>query len=156
MAKLAASATNDAVRPKATVNSPPKAAPMASMAPQVADIITVAVARCSGSTRLGSAACDDGMKKAPRAEMVPWATKASQTVLSPRTSRNRQAAPICSTETRIISWRRSKRSAAGPASGVITNDGSVCETKTRVAARSEWVRSRTKPSMATLANQSPM
>ena len=77
--KLAPSATKAASRPKATVKAPPTAAPTASIAPQVLDIMTVASFRSSASTRFGSAACEAGRKKAPSAEMRPWATKAKAT-----------------------------------------------------------------------------
>ncbi len=72
--KLAASATNAALRPNTTVNPAPRAAPTASIAPHVADIMAVATGRSSSSTRLATPACDAGPKKAPSAVTPPWAT----------------------------------------------------------------------------------
>ncbi len=130
------------------------AAPTASMAPQVLVIITVARGRSSASTRLGSAACEAGKKKALSPEMTPWATKASPT--GPwLTARNSAAAAAWRTDTPSMSRRRSKRSVAGPARGVRAKAGSAWTTNTAVAARPEPVRSMTRPSMATVANQSP-
>ncbi len=152
--KLMASATNAALRPKATVNAPPRLAPIASIAPHVADIIAVAVGRSSGSTRFGTAACDAGPKNAPRNATAAWATNANHTVPWPMSSHVR-AATAWSADITIMSDRRSNRSAAGPASGAATNWGRVAATNTPVAARSEWVRWSSSPISATLANQSP-
>ena len=155
MANDTASAMNDALRPKATVKRPPRAAPTASIDPHVDDITAVAVGRSSGSTRLGMAACDAGLKNAARNEIEPCAAKAIQARPAP-TSRKERAATVWMHDTNTMSRRRSKWSAAVPESGVAMKLGNICDTKTPMAARSECVRSSTRPRRATVANQSPM
>ena len=51
--------------------------------------------------------------------------------------------------------RRSKRSAAGPATADIRNAGNDWATYTRVTSSGESVRCCTRPTKATYANQSP-
>src|SRR5205085_1374934 len=119
-------------RPKATVKAPPTAAPTASMAPHSDDIMIEAVAKSSSGTRFGTAACPAGEKKAASAATLPCAAKASHTVPW-WTSRKHNDAATCTVDTDTMSVRRLKRSAAGPASGVMRNDGSVWATNTRDA-----------------------
>ena len=144
-----------ALRPKRAVNTPPRAAPTASMAPHVEPIMAVAVGRSSGSTRLGMAAWEAGEKKAARPETDPRAAKATHTRPGP-TARKHRAAAVCRSDTRTMTRRRSKWSAAGPATVASRKLGNVWATKMAAAATSEWVRSRTRPSRATVVNQSPM
>jgi hypothetical protein len=54
-----------------------------------------------------------------------------------------------------MTLRRSNRSAAGPANGDAKNTGRLCTTNTSAVSRSEPDSSRTNPSRATVANQSP-
>ncbi len=146
---------NEASRPNSTVKPAPSAAPIASIAPHVDAISAVASGRSLLSTRFGSAAFDAGAKNAPSSEIIPCATKAIHTRPGPM-SKNPSAATDCTDDASTRTLRRSKRSATVPASGVTKNAGRLCATKTIAAAKLESVRSSTRPSTATVANQSPM
>ena len=152
--KLPASATKAALRPNTTVKPAPRAAPTASIAPHVADIMAVATGRSSSSTRLATPAWDAGPKKAPRAVTPPWATKTIHGRPAPA-SRKVRATAAWANETTTRIFLRSKRSATGPAMGAMTKVGRLWATQNSDASRSEPVASSRRPIAATVANQSP-
>ena len=144
-----ASARKDARRPNSAANPPPSAAPTASIAPQSEPKRAVAfLSSSSPRARFGTAACAAGRTKAPNAAMVAWAANASHTRPGPTASRL-SAATAWTHETVTTMRRRSKRSAAAPATGETRNAGSVWETKTSDTSRLESVTSPTTPSRAT-------
>ena len=67
--KLTASTTNDTSRPNLIVTAPPRAAPTASIVPQVDPIRTLAGASSSPVTMFGKAAWEAGSKYADPMEI---------------------------------------------------------------------------------------
>jgi hypothetical protein len=122
---------------------------MASMAPHVDPNSAVAFLSSSSSlARLGTAACEAGITNAPNAAIVAWARKASHTRPGPTPS-STKAATAWTQETVTMMRRRSKRSAAAPATGATRNPGRAWLTKTSATSRLEPVRSLTRPMRAT-------
>ena len=153
--KLTASAMNAASRPNAAANTPPSAAPSASITPQVLPVIAFAMRRSSSlSTRFGMDADVDGPTKEASAAMSPWKRNAVHTRPVSTVSRPR-AATAWANETTTRIFRLSKRSDTGPAMGDIRNDGKVNDTITTDTRNFESVRSCTRPASATNVNQSP-
>ena len=153
--KLTASARNAALRPYAAANTPPIAAPRASITPHVLPVMEFAMRRSSSlSTRFGIAAEVAGPTNDASAAMMPWNRKAVHT-LPASTVRRPRAATAWANDTMTRILRRSNLSTDGPATGDMRNDGKVNDTMTTDTRNLESVRSCTSPERATIVNQSP-
>ena len=141
--------------PRVPATRPPSAAPTASMVPQDAPDRTLAVARSSGPTRLGSAAVPAGWANALAAATRAIPTSATQAVprlsTSSRSSAASPAAVLATTSTR----RRSSRSTTVPAYGDTSAKAAVSAVSTSAPYSPPPVISGSRTSSGTTANQSP-
>ena len=138
MTNDAASATNDASRPNSAENPPPRAAPMASMAPQVEPKSALACFSSSGSS---DQVRDGGLRGRhhERAERPRWSPgRGTPATPGPGLRRaGETAATTWTIDASTMIRRRSKRSAAAPATGDTRKAGSVWATKTSATSRLE-------------------
>jgi hypothetical protein len=154
-AKLAALIANAASRPSVAATRPPRPAPTASITPQAEPSRTFASPSSSGSTRFGSAADEVGSNRAAPTASRVIATKQIQSVSGDRARIRASATGTRAKSAMTMRIRRSKRSASTPAIGEASAKPPVWRTITSDAAAAEPVSSSTRPSSATVANQSP-
>ncbi|TPW11624.1 MAG: hypothetical protein FD127_3126 [Acidimicrobiaceae bacterium] len=132
----AAAATNETAltmkamsRPNTLATKPPSAAPMASIAPHSEPNNRLAFASSPSSlARFGSPACADGPTNDPSAEITQRKANPNQSDDAEETSSNPSAATACTMDTTRMIWRRSNRSAVGPAIADMRKAGSACAT----------------------------
>ena len=147
-ANEAASAMKAASRPNTAAKAPPIAAPRASIAPQVEPNSAAAFSSSSGVSGevrdrgLGGRQDESAERGDRRLRHEGQPEAAGPDGQQPERSDHLDG------ETVTMILRRSKRSAAAPATAT-RNPGSVWDTKTRDTRRLEPLRSLTRPSRAT-------
>src|SRR5438309_1046606 len=125
------------------------------MVPHSEPVSTLATARSSVATRLGTAAAAAGSKKAPSDWINPTNRNASHTVDGDRTKKNPKASTPRARSAATMSRRRSKRSASGPPTKVNAAKGTDIVAMRAATRAGEPVNSKTSPNKATDRNQSP-